>query len=119
MLHVRVVSLATLAGQLADRLAATPEVATGSSFGPCRGIAIKEERDELTKALGSCRLLHPHPAEPSGGRRDGRRAARAGLRRLPGGDRVHRSPLRREVRPVPLPACGPRPARGAASAGAP
>ena len=41
MLHVRVVSPATLAGQLADRLAAAPEVATGSSFGPCGGIAIK------------------------------------------------------------------------------
>jgi len=41
MLHVRVVSPATLAGQLADRLAAAPEVAAGSGFGPCGGIAIE------------------------------------------------------------------------------
>ena len=41
MLHLRVVGPATLAGQLADKLAATPEVATGSGSGPCGGIAIE------------------------------------------------------------------------------
>jgi hypothetical protein len=37
MLHVRVVSPATLAGQVA----VAPDVATGSGFGHCGGIAIE------------------------------------------------------------------------------
>ncbi len=41
MLHVRVVSPATLTGQLTDRLAAAPEVATGSGFEHCSGISIE------------------------------------------------------------------------------
>ncbi len=40
MLHVRMMSPATLAG----RLAAAPEVATGSGLGPCVGIAIEGGR---------------------------------------------------------------------------
>ena len=41
MLHVRVAGPAALTGQLADRLAAAPEVATGSGFEHCGGIAIE------------------------------------------------------------------------------
>ena len=47
MLYVRVVSPATLARQLAGRLAAAPEVATGSGLGHCGVSRSKEEQDGL------------------------------------------------------------------------